>query len=628
MSLVPGTASELSGLVGVSEPAQWFATFAESAIGKGNICLSPVVGDIARGQSAKLALQSGNKTISFASSHYTSASNATTGKTFADATSFLFAVYFSAVGLSDENDGCSIKALGGGYKLEIFPWRLQQHCLWYVFDPSLSKYAYSTNISLSGGLTVGVFGWDVRDGKGCSYYNGIVRKSDAISKTSTWTSAGALKLIGADVRGNLQVAAIGGWSGATAETLIDNLATVYTALSNGINKDVRDHTVSSSIVVVPGRYVTRANEFARSANGLLIHPSVTNLISHSYSDAVWTASELTKKGFYTISGTGIRTLTQLTETATSSEHKNSITFTPLTIGNHVVHFEAKFGNGCEQIGIEIDNGTDQFAMSLDMTGAQTPFATGTGVTITTLAYRHYSVSWIVDLTVTDVCTLLARGLEVGTYNDDYLGSTSKSFHIGNWCVTSGAAPSVHPVSLGSAATAIAPIVDWTLASALRRLAGGRMTCDFTAHFGAWPEADVPLWTWRQNATNGVEVWLIYRSTTDHRRLFVPAIKAIVAGSSVTTELSYGKSWVLQNDASGELVETLRASISIGSSGVAAWWFRADAGLAIYGYEEAPNLSGIDQVASYTAPVPTSLRLGSSLGGTGQQDMTIKEVAVW
>ena len=95
--------------------------------------------------------------------------------------------------------------------------------------------------------------------------------------------------------------------------------------------------------------------------------------------------------------------------------------------------------------------------------------------------------------------------------------------------------------------------------------------------------------------------------------------------STETALTSGE-WVLQSSSSR--VEQLRLSVSIDSSGLAKWWARSEAGDEIQLYETDIYTSGADQLSGYTAPVPTSIRLGSDCDGVGQQAMTIMEVSVW
>lgn len=488
----------------------------------------------------------------------------------------------------------------------------------------------------SGALSVSIAGWGSSNSKLWGVDVNVVRESSA-TDNGLWSSLGNLYALNYPVQGTNDIYAILCWKGTDADTVKTNAVAIFESAKNCIQR-LSLFTSSSSGVIVERNtddYISRANSLSIVDDGIHISKAITNLFLYSNRMVEnWTPSDLTLVNYASPSLSGLRVLSAVVETATTAEHKASLTVTPVATGVHWLTFVARM-SAVDAIALVVDNGSVSASMSMDANGIETDYNGGPFglATITSMGNSVFRVKLPIDLDSTDACTITLRILKddgEGTYLDDYLGVVTRMFFAGHWSfVKSDVAGVIVPVSIGSASTAIAPIVDYSNAKAIERLRNGRLTASIDFAMDYWPEDDVCLWTWRKNSTNGVEVWLRYQGTSDNRRQFMPTINVITASAATETTLTCGSSWVLQNDSgSGTRVETIRLSVSINSAGVATWWARSEAGQEIEIYENPILTSGEDTIGSYVSHVPTSIRLGSAVDGTGQQAMTIKEVSVW
>lgn len=486
-------------------------------------------------------------------------------------------------------------------------------------------------------MACAVFGWDNRTKKVFGAYNGL--KTEGASNVSIDISLFVtMRDYFLNTDGCACLYSYASWNGESAEFIADNIVAIRNSV-DALCVINEKHTVSSSVSATLDT-VYNANSMAVNGDGLIIAPAMTNLITNSNSKAIWTAVNTALSNYLSVDSHGIRSLFRIAETAVDDEQKITLAVTPAATGVHWLQCTIRHAS-ISAAAIKIDNGTDSAELSFDLMGAETDYASIPDADcVEVLDYRLFRINLPIDLTVTDACTITLRGLrfddDLQTYVDSYLGVATREMFAGQWSlVRSEKAPLYVPVSLGTSATAIAPIVDWTDPKALNRLKNGRLSCKMRFQVPIWPTADVPLWSWRKDANNAVEVWLVYLGTTDFRLQFGLSLVVTQAGTAETVELDIGGPFCLEktNDETwGQ--RDLTVSVVIDSAGLVKWVVRPEPDGEINGYEIANKQVGEQLIAfagplaTYAAPVPTSIRLGSSVAGTGQQPMTIVEVSTW
>ena len=480
------------------------------------------------------------------------------------------------------------------------------------------------------GLSLMFFGWDKRVRKFWTMLNGSMSLSPDQGVVN-FTSSSEMYI--SRPGGAYSVVCLAKFSGESAESLRDVGASMRTKLIALIPGNGNFTSSCSSVFhqATSGNYnVSWQNTPYSNSDGLLIHPAIVNLFSDFRGMTGWTPSELTAKNWDGIAADGMRTLASIKETTADAEHKTTISFSPLATGRHWFEFTARMET-IAGLSLEISNGTDASYVSFDASGNDTDYVVRTpGTVFDTLSTGLYRIKLPLDITTLDAFTITARTISfvANAWVDSYVGVATKTAYLGDWSMTlSKNPPQINAISIGSASTAIAPIVDWVDSGALKRLKADKLSTRVRVSVYKWLETDYCVWTWRKDQNNAVEVWLRYIATVDNRQQYTLKLNVIVAGTATETALNTGI-WVLDSTV-GDYVRDLSVSISINSLGAVKWWVRGepvDSAIPIF---EDPNYqSGEQTLNSYTAPVVTSVRLGASAAGTGQQPMTVKEVIVW
>jgi hypothetical protein len=494
--------------------------------------------------------------------------------TFSSNVSFAIAIFLRIAERSSDDFSSVFRANpAGAPMLQTYSYGVSGRYYAYLLTPEQASSLASELYSKGGALGLVLFGWDSRTRKAWTTLGGNVNYGvDMV--TGNWGSSGALYNTRAG--GGCSVIQAAKFSGATAESIRDNISTFRTNLlalfggNGGLTSSCSSifHRTTSTTYDVSNANLPYAND-----DGLPIHSALTNLMLNSRGMADWTLDGVTKEDWKSLASDGIRGLTGVYETIADDEHKATIAVTALATGRHWFEFTCRMSS-IAAISIEISNGTDASYVSFDPAGNDTDYVVRTAETqFETLGYRLFRVS------------------------------------------------------IGAASTAIVPIVDWVDAKALNRLKDAKMETRIRVAVDKWLTQDYCLWTWRKDANNAVEVWIRYTGTSDSRQTYTLKINVIIAGSATETALNTGI-WVLDSSV-GVYLRDLSLSVSIDSLGVCKWWVRGepvDAGVPIF--EDSNFQAGEQTIGSYTAPVVTSVRLGSSAAGTGQQPMTIKEVLAW
>jgi hypothetical protein len=551
--------------------------------------------------------------------------------TFSSNVSFAIAIFLRIAERSSDDFSSVFRANpAGAPMLQTYSYGVSGRYYAYLLTPEQASSLASELYSKGGALGLVLFGWDSRTRKAWTTLGGNVNYGvDMV--TGNWGSSGALYNTRAG--GGCSVIQAAKFSGATAESIRDNISTFRTNLlalfggNGGLTSSCSSifHRTTSTTYDVSNANLPYAND-----DGLPIHSALTNLMLNSRGMADWTLDGVTKEDWKSLASDGIRGLTGVYETIADDEHKATIAVTALATGRHWFEFTCRMSS-IAAISIEISNGTDASYVSFDPAGNDTDYVVRTAETqFETLGYRLFRVKLPVDVTSLDAFTITARALafDGSAWVDTYVGVVNRVAYLGDWSfVASVGKPLVIPISIGAASTAIVPIVDWVDAKALNRLKDAKMETRIRVAVDKWLTQDYCLWTWRKDANNAVEVWIRYTGTSDSRQTYTLKINVIIAGSATETALNTGI-WVLDSSV-GVYLRDLSLSVSIDSLGVCKWWVRGepvDAGVPIF--EDSNFQAGEQTIGSYTAPVVTSVRLGSSAAGTGQQPMTIKEVLAW
>lgn len=626
-SRLPRSAAEIGALVGASNAANWFwggkdtgnGYFSSGALGTKYITESGLISS-----SDKVNLCDGNRD-SANTRIYSS-------KEFNNDESFAVIVFYKIVHYSGVDPTSYINMSNGGdATFVVYPVHGTSLFTAWIRSPEVMTSAGSDAYSISGNLDFIMYGWDNRTKKGYSIASGALSQS-ASTVSGPWGNAGKIYI---DINSICWcVASLATFVGSDAEIVRDNAVSINASLKLLLKGNGK---LTSSCSRVFHRTSTLNYDISRSncvyANndGLPIHAALTNLMVNSRNMAGWTLTNVTKTDWKSIASDGMRTLTALNETTANDEHKATIAVTPAATGRHWLEFTSRMST-IGAISVVIDNGTDLSQVNFDSSGVVTNYNANTsGVVIETLGSLLYRVKVPFDVTVLDECTITARGLYLNdeTWEDTYAGVATRVAYLGEWSlVASQNPPLVIPISIGAASTAIVPIVDWVDVEALRRLEDAKMETRLRVSVDTWLEQDYCLWTWRKDANNAVEVWLRYTGTSDGLFQFGIGINVIVAGSAAETTMDTG-TLVLDSTSGLTYVRDLSVSVSIDSAGVCKWFIRGEpVDTGIPTYETDNYQSGEETIASYTAPVVTSVRLGSSAAGTGQAPMTIKEVLAW
>lgn len=616
---LPRGGSDIGGLLGVGEPS-W--SWINAQTGKG------VIGTTSDVRQVGFLSRIGN-----ISAVQCNAANLSSDLSFESGVSLCYVVICRCVGNATDGTNGSFGVGSGNPRLNLIPY-LDGFVLQTLTPDSASTVtAKVLNGNIAGSLCAVLVGWDARTRKPFgAKLTGVEYGNDTVS--SAWASVSSA-LLNLSATGSIEILQAHIFRSVDAESLADKLVS-SNAILNLLVKNVFKGVVSSSAVIVTGikSYVTNADDMPASESGLVIHSAITNLFAHSYKMNAWTGSGLSLTEWKSFDTCALRTLSRLAETAVDDEHKITLAVTPAATGRHWLECTVRHAS-ISAAAISIDNGTDSAAISFDIMGAETGYASiYSEASVEVLDYRLFRVKMPIDLSSTDPCTITLRGLRYDDteeqWVDSYLGVATRELFAGQWsfCV-SELAPLALPVSLGTASTAIAPIIDWTDSKALNRLKNGRLTARLRVLVAAWLAEDYVLWTWRKDANNAVEVWVRYKATQDNRLLYWLELVSIAAGTSTVIELDTGD-WVLESPLGDEYrCREMTVSVVIDSAGVVRWWARPEpVDGAIPGYEIPNKQTGKQTIAGFTAFVPTSIRLGSSAAGTGQQPMTIKEVSTW
>lgn len=625
---LPRNAQEFSALVGLSDPPNWF--WSESDKGSGYFYVTPPHTKYI----TKSGLLSHGFHVNLIDSHNaTFPTFAKTAYMLSDGVSFAFVHLLKIEHYANVDSNASvINNLGSGTMFQCYPYRqLSKYVVYAVTPEGGVVTAISDAYSYSGLLHCLIYGWDARTRKFWTHLNGsVVLSADSVS--SRWSECGALYI---DKRGSsFSLVQLAMFVGSNAETIKDSVIAIRATLTSMLSGNGKITSSCSSIYHRTSSTdydVSFANRPYSDETGILIHTAVQNLMLNSRGMKDWTPSDVTITDWQGIAADGMRGLTAIEETAVDAEHTATINITPLATGRHWFEFTCRMSTAVG-VSVELTNGTDASYVSFDVAGNDTDYVVRTtGTVFSTIGTNLYRVKVPIDITVLDALTITARCIYLSGVNwlDSYLGVTSRVAYIGDWSfVKSDGEPLVIPISTGSAATAIVPIVDWTDPIALERLGNGRLTARLRLALFDWPETDIPVLVWRKDATNGVELWLKYQGTLDNRRQYKLSVVSIASGASTETVLT-GEPWVLQSDYRSTRVESMSISISIDSGNVAKWWVRSESGDDIEMYENAIVTTGENIITDYVATmIPVAIRLGSDIGGTGQQNMTISEVSVW
>lgn len=557
--------------------------------------------------------------------------------------SFAFIVFARSVSDATIGDAGRFQQDTGVYPIvRMQPYNVGGYWLWYTSTSDMVVPTNGEAFSNSGTCVVLLGGWDARTKKGWAINNGT-KYQTSNTVTGAWGTSNDIAHVKYE-NGDIALLQMGVISGADAEAIADNAVAKKAVLDSLLTRS-RTVSNSNSISVVQtsdsATLVSLANNALVSRSGLVVHPAITNLMPRYYSLIGWTASELTVSNWQSLDSSGIRSLSKIAETTANDEHSATIAVTPLATGRHFFECTVRMSS-IAALAIIIDNGAVTVgATSFDVAGAKTDYVEEVlTATITQIGSLLYRVRIPMDLVSTDNLNITLWGLALSgeDWVNYYVGSASKFAYVGQWSLIRSELPPVAiPVSLGSAATCIATVTDWTNTKAINRLKNGRISADVSIIMETWPEADVCLWSWRKDVNNGVEVWLRYDSTDGLQIIFSLSLIVTAAGTPTETVLTGDNGWVMQSELG--YCSKLRLSILIDSAGLVKWWARSDSGQSIVWYyigEEEVHpiitddsfLRGQNQLTGYTAPVPTSIRFGSDLDGTGQQHMTISEVAVW
>lgn len=558
--------------------------------------------------------------------------------------SFAFVIFVRSVSDATISSAGIIQQYSGSLPLfATQPYNLSSYWLWYTNTPELTGQLACEDFSNAGTCVALLGGWDARTRKGWVVRNGI-KSLTPDTVTGKWGLSNDI-LLAKYAYGDIEIVQFGLVVGSDAEKVADNAVSNKLILDSLLNRS-RNINNSNSIVVLQrsssSTLVSRSNSALISAEGIAIHPAIVNLMARYYSMIGWTSSEITPTDWIGFDSSGIRSLSKLAETTANDEHKTSITVTPLATGRHYFECTVRMSS-IAALAIIIDNGTENVgATSFDVAGVKVDFTPEIlAASITQVGSSLYRVRIPMDLASTDDLTISVWGLALSgeDWVNYYVGSASRIAYVGQWSLIRASLPPVAiPVSMGSAATAIATVTDWTNTKGINRLKNGRITADVCVVKEEWPEEDVCLWSWRKDTNNGVEVWLRYDSTDGSKIIFSLALNVVVAGTPTETILTGDDNGLILQDGT-DFVSELRLSIAIDSAGLVKWFMRSESDESIVwayiGGEETYEpvtddsfLRGETQLSGYTAPVPTSIRFGSNLGGTGQQHMKISEVAVW
>jgi hypothetical protein len=626
---LPRSAQELSSLLGLVDPAEWFWAGVDSNKGS----FSGGAGGVK--DITKSGFVSNSDFLNIIDTDLPTFPNEiTSDKALLSATSFCMIIFLhvSSPSGAPTNGVLKTKAPGFPYCQLYAYGTLDQYLHYCLTNEQQSGSASGNSFSKSGSVGVSFWGWDARIRKSWSVSNGALSLgSDSVSSNWALGSFFILKrfayAFGVDL--------IGFYSGGDAENLKDNAVARNATLLSLLNANGKITSSSSRVfhrTSSEGYSVSNVNFPLANENGLIVTKAIQNLITDCNGMAGWTKSAVTTLEFAETGASGLRVLSNVNETAADAEHNATIAWTPLATGRHWFECTCRMSS-VAGASLEITNGTDASYVSFDLAGAITDYVVKTdGAEVRTIGYRLYRIKLPLDVTVTDECSIILRCLALSgsTWVDSYIGLATRVMSFGEWSFCLGdECPLAVPISIGSAATAIATIEDWVDPIALLRMSSGLLRTTVRVEIEKWAKADYCLWTWRKDANNAIEVWVRYTGTQDGRQKYCLKINIITAGTATETALDTGD-WVLDSDISvGYYVRDFKVSVRIDSAGLCQWWVRGeplDTGIPIY--ETENKQVGEQTLDSFVAVVPTSLRLGCGADGTGQQNMTIKEILAW
>lgn len=626
---LPRSAQELSSLLGLSDPAEWFwggvdtnkGLFAGGAGGTKTITPSGFV--------------SNSDFLNIIDTSLSTFPNEITAdKALLSSTSFCIVTFMHISSPSGEATTGVFRTKASGFPYcQCYPYGTTDQYLHYALTAEQPNgSAIGNTFSKAGSIGVSFWGWDARIRKSWSVSNGaLTLGSDSVS--SAWASGSFFVLRNYAYCMSIDLA--GFYSGANAEKLKDNAVARNATLLSLLAANGKITSSSSGVFYrtsATAYNVSNANFPLANETGLIVTKSIQNLMTNFYGMAGWSKSAVTATDWADISASGLRTLSKVYETAANSEHNATIAWTPTATGRHWFECTGRMSS-VAGASLEITNGTDASYVSFDLAGTITDYVVKTdGAEVETIGYRLYRIKVPLDVTTLDECSVILRCLALSgeTWIDSYTGVVTRYMSFGEWSFCLGEeCPLAVPISIGSAATAIATIEDWVDPIALLRMKSGLLRASVRVAVEKWAEDDYCLWTWRQDANNAIEVWIRYTGTTDNRRCYTLKVNVITAGSATESDLDTG-TWVLDSAENiGDHVRDLKVSVRIDSAGLCRWWVRGeplDTGIPIY--ETENKQTGEQTLDSFVGVVPTSLRLGCNAGGTDQQNMTISEVSVW
>lgn len=626
---LPRSAQELSSLLGLVDPAEWFwagvdsnkGLFAGGAGGTKTITKSGFV-------SNSDFLDVIDTSLS------TLPNEITSDKALLSSTSFCVVTFMHVSSPSGQATSGLLRTKTAGFPYcQCYPYGATDQYLHYTLTADQPNgSAIGNAFSKAGSIGVSFWGWDARIRKAWSVSNGaLTLGNDSVS--SAWALGSFFKLQRYGYC--MAVDLIGFYSGSNAENLKDNAVARNATLLSLMNANGKITSSSSRVfhrTSSVGYNISNVNFPLANDTGLIVTKAIQNLMPDFNGMAGWTKSAVTATDWVEIGASGLRVLSNVNETAADAEHNATIAWTPLATGRHWFECTCRM-SAVAGASLEITNGTDASYVSFDLAGAITDYVAKTdGAEVRTIGYRLYRIKLPLDVTVTDECSIILRCLALSgsTWVDSYLGLATRVMSFGEWSFCLGdECPLAVPISIGSAATAIATIEDWVDPIALLRMSSGLLRTTVRVEIEKWAKTDYCLWTWRKDANNAIEVWVRYTGTQDGRQKYCLKINIITAGTATETALDTGD-WVLDSDISvGYYVRDFKVSVRIDSAGLCKWWVRGeplDTGIPIY--ETENKQTGEQTLDSFVAVVPTSLRLGSAADGTGQQNMTIKEILAW
>ena len=300
-----------------------------------------------------------------------------------------------------------------------------------------------------------LFGYDASSRKVWVVKGSAVDLSSSMPAGFDVANLGAFKLSSRYI-GSMSVLHMSVWAGQKANDIFAIGSGLVSAVG-ALAKDRAKVSASSSALYSSDGSYTGLNSVCWSSDGVCVYPMVVNLLSNSVLLSSWTAGAVSLVNLLGVGVGGVKILGRIAETATTAEHKITTTITPLATGKHWLECTVRMST-IEAIAINVNNGENLGNTSFDATGAETGYSGDGSAQIVALGSGLFRVKLPINPATLDVCTITVRGLLlVGEdYEDTYLGATSRVAYVGQWSlVRSEAPPLAVPVSLGSAATAIA-----------------------------------------------------------------------------------------------------------------------------------------------------------------------------